>query len=348
MTVSELKPKVLWIGKKSYAKQGWENLSKIAQVEFCTSKDRTEFFQDLKGKYKDVVSIARSFELEQTGRFDEELINALPPSVKSISHCGAGYDQVEVEPLIKRNIQLSNVTDPVEGPTADTAIYLILSTLRNFQYSHHLLLQGKWTPTNKSAGTPLGHLPAYKSVGILGMGGIGRAIRDRLVPFGFKQIYYHNRSRLSPELEGDCVYLPFDQLLAQSDILCVSVPLNGKTHHLIDKSAMEKMKNDAIIINTARGAVIDEMALIDKLQAGEIGGFGTDVFENEPQVPKQLLDIPTVTSLPHMGTHAHESHVEMEQFVIDNITNFLYTGKVKTVVPEMYKVEFNHEPVLKA
>lgn len=346
MTVSELKPKVLWIGRKTYAKSGWEELSKVAQVEFCTSKNRKEFISDLKGKYQDVVSIARSFELDQTGKFDEELINQLPASVKSISHCGAGYDQVEVEPLIKRNIQLSNVTTPVEAPTADTAIYLILSTLRNFQQSHHLLLEGKWTPDNKSAGASLGHLPAYRSVGILGMGGIGRAIRDRLIPFGFKQINYYNRSRLPPELEGDCQYLSFDELISQSDIICVSVPLNAKTHHLINKSAMDKMKSDAIIINTARGAVIDELELLEKLKNHQLGGFGADVFEHEPEVPKQLLQLPNVVSLPHMGTHAHESHVEMEQFVIDNVKTFLSTGKLMTVVPEMNGIDFGHEPVL--
>lgn len=346
MTVSELRPKVLWIGSKSYAKQGWENLSKVAQVEYCTSKDRQEFLQDLKGKYQDVVSIARSAELDQTGRFDEELISALPSTVKTISHCGAGYDQIDVEPLVKRNIQLSNITTPVEAPTADTAIFLVLSALRNFQESHDLLLQGQWTPTRKSAGAKLGHLPGYKTIGILGMGGIGRAIRDRLLPFGFKKILYHNRSRLAPELEKGCEYLSFDDLLAQSDILCISVPLNAKTHHLIDKSALEKMKNDSIIINTARGAVIDEKELTEKLKLNEIGAFGTDVFEFEPKVPQELLELPNVVSLPHMGTHAHEAHVEMEEFVVENIKTFLYTGKLKTIVPEMYSVEFNHEPIL--
>lgn len=345
--IMSIKPKVLWIGSRAHAKASWDKLSEIADVQFCTSKNRSEFINDLKGKYKDVVSIGRTAELDVTGRFDEELVSHFPSSVKTVSHCGAGYDQVDVEPLLKRNIQLSNITTPVEAPTADTAIFLLLSALRNFQESHDLLMKGEWERTGvKSAGAKYGHLPSYKTVGILGMGGIGRCIRDRLKPFGFKDLYYHNRSKLSPELEGDCKYLSYDDLLSKSDIIIVSVPLNKKTHHLINKEAMDKMKDDVIIINTARGAVIDEKTLTEYLKSGKVGFLGTDVFEFEPKVDQELLDLPNCVSLPHMGTHTVESQVEMEDFVIQNIETFLKTGKVKTVVPEMYNVDFKHEALI--
>lgn len=341
-----VKPKVLWIAKETIAKPAWDALSKYADVQTCTSKNREEFIQDLKTKYSDIVCIGRNFDLSITGRFDEELAQHFPPSLRSISHCGAGYDQIDVEPLIKRNIQLSNVTVPVEAPTADTAVYLLLATLRNFQAGHNLMIAGEWKPGIKAAGAKPGHNPSSRVVGILGMGGIGRAIRDRLLPFGFKKIIYYNRSRLSPELEGTAEYVSFDELISNSDIICLSVPLNNNTHHLINKEVLEKMKKDVIIINTARGAVCDEAQVLNKLKSNEIGFFGSDVFEFEPKVSQELLDLPNVVSLPHMGTHTTEAFYELEEWVVKNIDTFLHTGKMKTIVPEMSKIDFGHSPIL--
>ncbi|EGV61068.1 glyoxylate reductase [Yamadazyma tenuis] len=340
------KPKVLWIGAPFASGAGWDELSHIADVQACTSKDRQEFIQDLKGKYNDITCIGRTFNMAQTGRFDEELVSHFPPTLKAVCNSGAGYDQVDVEPLIKRNIQLSNVTTPVEAPTADTAVYLVLATLRNFQEGHDLMVKGKWVPGVKSAGSKLGHNPSAKVVGILGMGGIGRAIRDRLVPFGFKKIIYYNRSKLSPDLEQGAEYTSFDDLISNSDIICVSVPLNPKTHHLLDAKVLGKMKKDVIIVNTARGAVIDEAAILDKLQNNEIGFFGSDVFEFEPKVSQDLLNLPNVVSLPHMGTHTVEAVLGLESFTVENIDSVLRSGKVKTVVPEMAKIDFGHQPLV--
>ncbi|ODV82235.1 uncharacterized protein CANTADRAFT_88156 [Suhomyces tanzawaensis NRRL Y-17324] len=334
---STTKPKVLRLGKVIYAHQKWEELEKVAEVITCTSKNRDEFFQDLKGKYSDVVSITRTFaSVEQTGRFDEELVLHLPASVKTVSHCGAGYDQVDAEPLKQRGIQLSNVTVPVEAPTADTAIYLILAALRNFQIGHNHLVAGQW---GKSPRPPIGRTPEGKTIGLLGMGGIGRAIRDRLKPFGFEKITYYNRSRLSEELEAGAVYTPLDQLLRESDIVVVGIPLNAKTKHSINKETFDKMKDDAILINIARGAIIDEKELIEALKQGKIGAFGADVFEHEPEVPKELYELPNVVSLPHMGTYAYEATKNMEEWVVQNVEEFLKTGKVKTIVPEQYDME---------
>lgn len=348
MTTTTIKPKVLRIGEIDFAHQKWKELSDVVEVVKCESSNREEFFKDLKTKYLDITNITRSFaSIDQTGRFDEELVSHLPESVKAVSHCGAGYDQIDVEPFSNRKIQLSNVTTPVEAPTADVAVFLILSTLRNFQVGHDLTVQGKWPTGGKCAGAALGHEPLSQTVGIFGMGGIGRAIRDRLKPFGFKKIIYHNRSQLSPELEGGATYVTFDQLLSESDVICISIPLNAKTKHSINGDTISQMKDDVVIVNTARGAIIHEAELLQSLKSGKVGAFGSDVFEFEPEVSQELLDLPNVVSLPHMGTHTYESIQNMEEFVIANVFDHLYTGKVKTIVPEQYNLQFDETPLLK-
>lgn len=339
------KAKVLRIGKVHYAQEKWSALADQVEVIECTSKTREEFFSDLATKYSDVTNITRTFHsTQQTGRFDAELISHLPESVKTVSHCGAGYDQVDPEPLTKRNIQLSNVTVPVEAPTADVAIYLILATLRNFQTGHNLIKQ--W-PNKAGGGARLGNSPESQIIGILGMGGIGRAIRDRLIPFGFKKIVYHNRTRLSPEIEGEHTeYVSYDDLISKSDIICISIPLNTQTKHSINNKVFQKMKDGVIIINTARGAIINEQDLINNLKSGKIGKFGGDVFENEPIVPHELIDLENSVTLPHMGTYTIEATRNMEEWVVKNVEEFLNTGKVLTVVPEQNKIDFNHQPLL--
>ena len=336
MTTS--KPRVLRLGQVAFAHQRWEELSKVAEIVECTSSLRAEFIEDLQSKYRDVVGITRTFHsISQTGRFDSELVSHLPPSVKAVCHCGAGYDQIDVEPLNARGIQLSNVTVPVEAPTADTAIYLVLTALRNYQIGHDFLVAGKWG-VDKGPHAPLGRDPEGKVVGILGMGGIGRAIRDRLQPFGFGKITYHNRTRLSPELEKDSEYVGYDDLIANSDVIFISVPLNAHTRHSVNKELFAKMKTGVVIVNTARGAVIKELDLIESLKEGKIGSFASDVFEHEPSVPKELYSLPNVVSLPHMGTFTHEAVQHMEEWVVDNIETFITEGKVKTIVPEQYNL----------
>lgn len=340
------KPKVLRVGKISFAHEKWDEISKLVEVVDCESANREEFFQDLKGKYSDITNVLRTFaSVEQTGRFDEELALHMPDTLVSVSHTGAGYDQVDVEPFTKRGVQVSNVTVPVEDPTADTALYLTLSYLRNYQQGHELMMKGEW-PKKGFAGAKLGRSPEGKVVGILGMGGIGRAIRDRLKPFGFKEILYHNRSQLKPDLENGARYVSKDELYKQADIICISVPLNAHTRHSINSDEISKMKDGVIIVNTARGAVINESQLPGLIRSGKIGAFGADVFENEPQVSQELLDFPNVVSLPHMGTYTYEAIKNMEEWAADNVEVCLKTGKVKSIVPEQYNMKIDPKPLI--
>ncbi|KAH3668280.1 hypothetical protein OGAPHI_002034 [Ogataea philodendri] len=332
--------KVLRFGPVRFAQEAWAELAAKPNVEVVESSasSRDEFVKELKsGKFKDVDIIARTFEsVKQTGLVDKELLSLLKETtqLKAISHNGAGYDQVDAVECGELGIQVSNVPSLVDAATADSHIYLLLGALRNFQLSTLNLLKGKW-PTSKCAGTPIGHDPEGKVLGIYGMGGIGRAVRDRAKPFGFKKIIYHNRNRLAAELEGGAEYVTFDELLKQSDVISINIPLNSATKHSINKDAISKMKDGVVIVNTARGAIVDESALLPALKSGKVGSFGADVFENEPNVNMELVEQPNVVSLPHMGTHTVETMKAMEEFVVENVTKYVDTGKVLTIVPEL-------------
>lgn len=335
------KPKVLQVGEVAFAQDAWKDLESIAEVVVCTSKTRDEFISDLKTKYHDVTCITRTYlSVIETGPFNEEIAAALPDTVRSLSHTGAGYDQIDVACFSKRGIQVSNVTEPVEAPTALTAVYLTLACLRNFQRGHDYLMTGEWN-RNFLKVIPLGREPPSQVVGILGMGGIGRTIRDRLTPFGFKKFIYHNRLKLASELEGNAEYVTKDELYAQSDVIIVGMPLNKQTHHIVDEHSIAKMKTGVIIVNIGRGPLIDEAQLLVALKEGKVGSFGADVWEHEPDVPKELRELPQVVSLPHMGTYLVDAFKAMEEWVVDNVRSYLETGKVKTIVAEQSSMDFS-------
>lgn len=336
------KPVVLRLGQVKYAQKAWEELSKIAQViPIDPSLTRAQFLdqcQDPESPISKAQILTRTFpSVKNTGRFDAELAKALPESVVAICHNGAGYDQIDPMPFGQRHIQISNVPELVNNSTADTHVFLLLGALRNFEYGHRLMEEGKWPSGGAAAGAPVGHDPEGKVVGVLGLGGIGRAIIERLKPFGFKKFIYHNRNRLSSDLENGCEYVSFEELLSQSDVISINIPLNAATRHMIDKEAISKMKDGVVIVNTARGAVIDEPALISALKSGKVRSAGLDVYENEPQVPQELLDLPNFIGVPHMGTHTVETIQKMEEFVVENVKSVINTGKVLTVIPELKK-----------
>ena len=330
MTASQ-KPKVLLVGTLHFAQAEWEALSDVAELLPLTSRDRTEFIADLHGKYSDIVALYRDFpSAEITGRFDEELSKHVPASLKYICGHGAGYDQIDVPFYTAKGIRISNTPSAVDDATADTHVYLILGALRSFSLGERTLREGKWL-----SGVGLAHDPRGKVVGIVGMGGIGRALRDRLAPFGFSKIIYYNRRRLSPELEAGAEYVAsLDELYAQTDVLALNCPLNEATHHLINADSIAKMKDGVVITNTARGKVVDEEALAAALESGKVGAVGLDVFEHEPVVHPTLLSHPQALLLPHMGTHTQETRKIMEVLVIDNIRARLTKGELLTLVPD--------------
>lgn len=325
-----------------YGQEAWANLAQLENVSVVESSanKREEFIEELKsGKFQDVNFIARTFQsVEKTGRYDREMLELFVShtQVKGIAHCGAGYDQVDAKVCGELNIQLSNVPDRVSAATADTNVFLILATTRYFQLGHENLMKGKWGQDINAAGTPIGHSIQDKVIGILGMGGIGRTVRDRLQGFGLKKVVYYNRSRLSPEDEKDSEYCEsIEDLVKQSDVISINIPLNEHTRHIINQDLIAKMKDDVVIVNTARGPVVDEAAIKDGLRSGKIFGYGSDVFENEPLVDMELAAMPNVVSLPHMGAATVETIKSMEELVVANVESFYRDGKVLTLVPDL-------------
>ncbi|WWD20512.1 hypothetical protein CI109_104988 [Kwoniella shandongensis] len=334
MTISNT-PKVLFLDSIKLATSQLKSFQKVATVIPNTSKSREEFLSDLNTKYKDVSGIYRHFKASEsikiTGRFDEELVGRLPSKLKFIAHNGAGYDQIDIPSCTSRGIQVSNVPTAVDEATADTAMFLLIGAIRQFSLALSHARAGTF-----NSQIPLSNDPKGKVLGIIGMGGIGSALARRALPFGMK-VQYHNRKRVSPEKEQEinAKYVDtLDELLSTSDVISLNLPLNDKTKHLISDSAFAKMKPSAILINTARGPIVDEAALVRALEEGKIAGCGLDVYEDEPRITQALLDNPKALCLPHVGTVTVETQTEMEAVCLRNLEHGLTKGKMGFVVAE--------------
>lgn len=324
------KPAVLLIGGLTHCNKEWKGYaSKYTLKEFITGT-REEFLSNCKkGEYDDVVGLYRSNNsVSETGPFDAELVSRLPKSLKYICHNGAGYDNIDVEACTQKGLLISSTPIAVDNATADVGIFLLLGALRQAMVPLTAIREGKWRGK-----TTIAHDPKDKVLGILGMGGIGRAMARRARAFDMK-IIYHNRSRLSEELEGDATYVSFDELLAKSDILSLNLSLNAKTRHIISEPEFKKMKDGVVIVNTARGALMNEKHLVAALESGKIASVGLDVFENEPAVEEGLLKNEKIFILPHIGTNTYETQRDMERLVLENLEKGVDTGKLVTPIPE--------------
>ncbi|KAK9365363.1 D-isomer specific 2-hydroxyacid dehydrogenase [Lipomyces kononenkoae] len=324
------KPHVLLLGEIVHAKAEWEALSEVATLSVCDSSTKEEFIRDLAGKYSDVMAVYHCHmkDAKPGAIINKELIDALPPSLKFICHNGAGYDMVDVNACAKKGIIVSNTPGTVSDATADVGMFLILGALREFYPAMTSLRKGKW-----NMGAPISRDPEGKVLGILGMGGIGSAIKRRAE--GFDMItQYHNPEPLSDELAAGAKYVSFDELLATSDVISLNLPLNAQTRHIINKDAFAKMKDGVVIVNTARGAIIDEQALVDALESRKVRCAGLDVFEAEPQIHPGLVANEKVILLPHVGTRTYETQKKMEIQVINNVRSAVTEAKLLNVVPE--------------
>ncbi|KAK8240007.1 glyoxylate reductase [Phyllosticta capitalensis] len=332
------KPKALLLGEIDHQKKTWEALSSIAELVAPKATNRAEFIAECKsGAFDGTVAAYRTFNsVAVTGMVDEELVSVLPASLKFIAHNGAGYDQVDVAACTARGIRVANVPALVDDATADANMFLILGALRGFNVSMQALRAGQW---RGSPVPPLGHDPEGKVLGILGMGGIGRNLKKKADAFGMKVIY-HNRRKLSEELAGGAEYVSFDELLSASDVVSLNLPLNKNTRHIISDAEFAKMKKGAVLVNTARGAVVDEAALVRALDEGRIWSAGLDVYEEEPKIHPGLVANPHVMLLPHMGTWTFETQSAMEEWTIGNVRAAIESGKMNCIVPEQEGVEF--------
>ncbi|KAK6594318.1 glyoxylate reductase [Botrytis cinerea] len=311
------KPQILLLGEIDHAKKEWSELSDVGELIEPKARSRQEFIEECKnGVYDKVVAVYRTFtSVAITGLIDEELISVLPKGLKFIAHNGAGYDQIDVHACTKHDIRVSNVPTAVDDATADTNMFLILGALRGFNTSMMALRKNHW---KGSPAPPLGHDPKEKfSATAFGM-----------------SVQYHNRTKLSEELSGGAKYVSFDELLATSDVLSLNLPLNKNTRHIISTEEFKKMKKGVVITNTARGAVMNEDALVKALESGQVWSAGLDVFEEEPKVHQGLIDNPHVMLVPHMGTWTVETQTKMEVWCIDNVRSAIEKGKLMSPVGE--------------
>lgn len=262
---------------------------------------------------------------------DGYLIARLPESVRLIANYGVGVEHIDVVAASERGIIVSNTPDVVVDDTADLAVGLILAASRRFSEADAFLREGLWE--NFSLGFMLGSSVHGKVLGIIGMGDIGTAVARRVRGFNMK-ILYHNRHRnQAAEEELGATYCEeLETLLRQADIITLHCPLTPETKHIINEKTLQMMKSTAILVNTARGPVVDQTALVSALENGVITAAGLDVYENEPVIPEALSRLKNTILIPHLGTATHEARDAMGFRVIENIVSYLKFGEVKDPV----------------
>lgn len=257
-----------------------------------------------------------------TDRIDAQLIADAGPKLKLIANYGAGFDHIEVEEARQKGIMVTNTPGVVTEDTADMTMGLILAVRRRIPEGLSILKQSEpwegWSP-NAMLGGRIGG----RKLGILGMGRIGQALARRAHAFGM-EIHYHNRRRLHPEIEARhqaTYWESLDQMVARMDVLSINCPHTPATFHLMNARRLKLMQPDAVIVNTSRGEVIDQAALMRALKSGAIAGAGLDVYEQGTEAA-ELVNLPNVVMLPHMGSATREARVEMGEKVMLNIRTF--------------------------
>src|SRR5437763_2118387 len=275
-----------------------------------------------------------------TDRIDASVLSRSGDKLKLIANFGNGVDNIDVATAVQHGITVTNTPGVLTEDTADMTMALIRAVPRRLAEGAALLTDGKpwpgWSPT-----WMLGHRIWGERLGIIGMGRIGQAVARRARAFGL-QIHYHNRRRVAPRIEEELsatYWQSLDQMLARMDIISVNCPHTPATYHLLSERRLKLVRPEAYIVNTARGEVIDENALVRLIGAGEIAGAGLDVFEQAPAVNPKLVKLAhssKVVLLPHMGSATIEGRVDMGEKVIVNIRTFLDGDKPPDrVLPSM-------------
>ncbi|OBG87764.1 hydroxyacid dehydrogenase [Mycobacterium sp. E136] len=259
------------------------------------------------------------------GGADADLIAALP-NLAVIVNFGVGYDSVDIDAAVRRGIVVSNTPDVLTDAVADTAVGLMIDTLRQLSAADRFVRAGRW-PTGMY---PLTREVSNSRVGILGLGRIGSAIAKRLNAFGC-EISYHNRR---PVADSPYRYAASAEELARGvDVLIVATAGGGDTANLVDRAVLDALGPDGYLINIARGSVVDEQAMVEALTSGRLGGAGLDVYADEPHVPEPLLGLDNVVVLPHVGSATVQTRAAMAALTLRNLDSFLKTGRLVTPVP---------------
>ena len=252
-----------------------------------------------------------------TDRVDNDFL-AAAPKLRVVANVAVGYNNIDVAACTERGVIVTNTPGVLTDATADLAMGLVLMSTRRLGEGERLIRSG--TPWQWGMFMMLGTGLQGRTLGIVGMGGIGEAFATRARAFGMR-IVYHNRRNVDAEIEQrlDARRVDFDELLATSDIVSLNCPYSDATHHLIDAAALDAMKSTALLVNTARGPIVDEAALVEALIDGAIAGAALDVFENEPTVHPGLLGLDNVVLVPHLGSATMETRAAMATTAASNV-----------------------------
>ncbi|MEI7885219.1 MAG: D-glycerate dehydrogenase [Clostridia bacterium] len=251
---------------------------------------------------------------------DAEVIDACP-QLKIIANYAVGYNNIAIEQATKKNIYVTNTPDVLTNSTADLTWALILAVARRIVTADEFLRKGKFT--GWSPELFLGSDIFGKTLGIVGAGRIGRAVAERAVGFKMPIIYTSRERKVEWEKSLNAKYVSMQELLEQADFISLHTALTMETNHLLSSKEFVKMKKSSFVINTGRGQLIDENALVDALENGEIAGAGLDVYEFEPNIIEKLKSLNNVVILPHIGSATIETRNRMANMVVENVLSVL-------------------------
>ena len=259
-----------------------------------------------------------------TERLGGEVIAGLPPSVRAICSFSVGFDHIDLQAARDRGIIVTNTPDVLSDATAEIAMLLMLGAARRAHEGAELIRAAtwrEWSPTYQ-----LGIQVTGKRLGLIGMGRVGQVVAKRARGFDM-EIHYHNRRRLDPEQEmGAIFHETLEDLLPQSDFLSIHCPATHDTRHLLNAGRIALMPRDAVVVNTARGAVVDDDALIEALSSGRLFAAGLDVFNNEPNIDPRYRELPNTFLLPHIGSATRETRDAMGFRALDNL-DAIFAGR---------------------
>ena len=281
--------------------------------------------EELISKSKDCEGILSSL----TEKIDSKIISKLSDSVKIISNFAVGFGNIDIIAAKKRNIIVTNTPDVLTDATAEIAILILLGAARRANEGLKLARKKNW---KWSADFLMGKQLTGGRLGILGMGRIGRAIAHRARSFGMI-IHYHNRTQLDKSLEKGAIYHNnLESLLRVSDFFSINCPATDKTKNIINKETLKYFPDGSIISNSARGDMIDDTAMVEALKSGKIFSLGLDVYNGEPNIHPDYLNLPNVFVLPHLGSSTIKTRTAMGNLAVSNLEEFFKTGKCKNTV----------------
>lgn len=298
------------------------NLADTNQNRMCELFDAVPNYTDKAFSREELIAAMADCDVlvpTVTDHIDAEMIANAPDRLRLIASFGAGVDHIDLAAARAKKIMVTNTPGVFTEDTADMTMALILSVPRRLSEGEKLIRSGQWEGWKPSG--MLGHCIGGKKLGIIGMGRIGQAVARRASGFGMS-IVYHNRRQLPPAVEESLrasYVADLEDLVRACDIITLHCPHTAQTHEMINAARIKMMKPSAYLINTARGDLVDENALIEALQKQEIGGAGLDVYQNEPDIDPRFLDLKNTVLLPHMGSATFEGREASGDRVITNI-----------------------------